>query len=115
MRVILATCSPSEADALLDALLRERLVACGNLIPGVQSRYFWEGEIQSDEEILMLMETTDENAPAAVARLRELHSYDVPKILHPHAGARRGELPDLAVRRHALTAGSVRNRTASRA
>jgi len=81
MRVILATCSPGEADALLDALLSERLVGCGNLIPGVRSRYFWEGEIQSDEETLMLMETTDENVGAAVARLRELHSYDVPKIL----------------------------------
>ena len=81
MRVILSTCSPSEADSLLDALLAERLVACGNLIRGVRSRYFWEGAIQSDEEVLMLMETTDENAADAVARLRELHSYDVPKIL----------------------------------
>lgn len=81
MRVILSTCSPAEADALLDALLAERLVACGNLIPGVRSRYRWQGEIQSDEEVVLLMETTDENAPAAVARLRELHSYKVPKIL----------------------------------
>jgi periplasmic divalent cation tolerance protein len=81
VRLILATCSPSEADALLDALLSERLVACGNLIPGVRSRYFWEGAIQVDEETLMLMETTDDLAAAAMERLRELHSYDVPKIL----------------------------------
>jgi periplasmic divalent cation tolerance protein len=81
MRVILATCSPAEADSLLDTLLSERLVGCGNLIPGVRSRYLWEGKIESDEEILMLLETTDENAAAAVARLSELHSYDVPKIL----------------------------------
>ena len=81
MRVILTTCSPGEADSLLDALLAERLVACGNLIRGVASRYVWEGEIQSDEEVLMLMETTDANAPAAMTRLSELHSYDVPKIL----------------------------------
>jgi periplasmic divalent cation tolerance protein len=81
MRVILATCSPAEADSLLERLLAERLVGCGNLIPGVRSKYIWEGKIESDEEILMLMETTDGNADAAVARLRELHSYDVPKIL----------------------------------
>ena len=81
MRVILATCSPDEADSLLDALLSERLIGCGNLIPGVRSRYFWEGQIQADEEVLMFMETTDDNAVAAMARLRELHSYDVPKIL----------------------------------
>jgi len=81
VRVILSTCSPGEADALLDAMLSERLVGCGNLIPGVRSRYFWEGEIQSDEEVVLLMETTDEKAAAAASRLRELHSYDVPKIL----------------------------------
>jgi periplasmic divalent cation tolerance protein len=81
MRVILATCSQGEADALLDALLSERLIGCGNLIPGVSSRYFWDGQIQTDQEVLMLMETTDENAAAATERLRELHSYDIPKIL----------------------------------
>ena len=81
MRVILSTCSPGEAEELLLSLLRERLVGCGNLIRGVVSRYWWEGEIASDEEVLLLMETTTDKAEAAVARREELHPYDVPKIL----------------------------------
>jgi len=81
MRVIQTTCAADEAEALLDALLAEHLVGCGNLIPGVRSRYRWQGDIQDDEEVLLVMETTKENAPAAAARLRALHSYDVPKIL----------------------------------
>ena len=81
MRLILATCGPDQAEEVLVALLRERLVGCGNLIPGVRSHYWWEGEITSDDEVLMLMETTADLADAAMARLRELHPYDVPKIL----------------------------------
>lgn len=81
MRLILATCSPDKAEPLLLALLEERLVGCGNLVSGVVSHYHWEGEICRDEEVLMLMETTAELAERAVTRCRELHPYDVPKII----------------------------------
>ena len=81
MRVILATCSPDEADSLAERLLGERLIGCANLVPGVRSLYHWHGELCRDEEVLMLMETSDELAEAAARRLRELHSYDVPKII----------------------------------
>ena len=81
MRVILATCSPSEADSLARALLEERLIGCANLIPGVRSHYWWQGELCSDEETLLLMETPASRVAAATTRLRALHSYDVPKIV----------------------------------
>lgn len=81
MRVIFSTCSPSEADALAEALVGERLVGCVNLVPGVRSIYRWEGEICRDDEVVLLMETTANRVEAAMERLRELHSYDVPKIV----------------------------------
>ena len=81
MRLIFSTCSLAESDALVNKLLEERLIGCANLIPGVRSRYWWEGEICSDEEVVLLMETSSERTPAAMQRLRELHSYDVPKII----------------------------------
>jgi periplasmic divalent cation tolerance protein len=81
MRILLATCSPDKADEVLLALLHEKLVACGNLIPGVVSHYWWQGEICRDEEVVMLMETRADLAAAAAQRLAELHPYDVPKIL----------------------------------
>jgi periplasmic divalent cation tolerance protein len=81
LRLILASCSPEQAEPLLLTLLGERLVGCGNLVRSVRSHYWWQGEIQSDDEVLMLMETTAELSQAATARLRELHPYDVPKIL----------------------------------
>ena len=81
MRLILATCSPEQAEPVLLTLLSERLVGCGNLIRSVRSHYWWQGELQSDDEVLMLMETTSELTKAATSRLRELHPYDVPKIV----------------------------------
>ena len=81
MRILFATCSPQESDALVGTLLEERLIGCANVVPGVRSHYWWEGEICHDEEVLLFMETDDETVPAATRRLRELHSYDVPKIL----------------------------------
>jgi periplasmic divalent cation tolerance protein len=81
MRVIFATCSPAEADGLVERLLEERLIGCANLVPGVRSHYVWKGEICRDEETVLFMETTKERVEAAMQRIRELHSYDVPKIV----------------------------------
>ena len=47
MRIILATRSPKEADELAQSLLRERLVACANVITAVRAHYWWEGEVGS--------------------------------------------------------------------
>lgn len=81
MRVIFTTCSPDKAEELVLTLLRERLIGCGNLIPAVRSHYLWKGELCSDEEVVMLMESPAERAEAAAARLKELHPYEVPKIV----------------------------------
>jgi periplasmic divalent cation tolerance protein len=81
MRVIFATCSAAEADTLASRLVEERLVGCVNVLPGVRSIYHWQGEVCRDEEIVLLMETTDSLADAASERLRALHSYDVPKVV----------------------------------
>lgn len=81
MRIIFATCSPAEAEPLVERLLEERLIGCANIVPGVRSLYVWKGEICRDEEVVLFMETTSEQAGAATQRLRELHSYDVPKIV----------------------------------
>ncbi len=81
MRLIFATCPPGAAEPILKELLDEHLVGCGNLIPGVVSLYWWEDKIERDEEVVMLMETTTERVRQATERLRELHPYDVPKII----------------------------------
>mgnify|MGYP002642401381 CR=1 FL=1 len=81
MRIVVVSCSVDEVEGLLDSLLEERLVGCGNIVPSVRSHYWWEGQVCRDEESLLLMETEDELVPALMQRVVELHSYEVPKIL----------------------------------
>lgn len=81
MRVILASCSNDEADALASTLVEEGLVGCVNVLPGVRSVYRWQGEVCRDDEVVLLMETTAALSAVAVERLRALHAYEVPKII----------------------------------
>lgn len=62
-------------------LVEERLIACGNLIPGVESIYEWKGEIETANEVTVIAKTTASCADEAMARLRSLHPYEVPEIL----------------------------------
>jgi periplasmic divalent cation tolerance protein len=62
-------------------LVEERLIACGNLIPGVESIYEWKGAIETANEVTLIAKTTASRADEALARLRALHPYEVPEIL----------------------------------
>ena len=81
MRMILATCNATEAESLGRRMVEERWVGCVNIFPGVRSIYRWEDEVRSEEEVFLVMETSESRAKAAMRRLRELHSYSVPKII----------------------------------
>lgn len=81
LRVLLCTAPEAEAPALARSLLEARLIGCANLLPKARSLYWWEGAIQDDAEVLMIMETPADKAPAAMEALAAAHPYEVPKIL----------------------------------
>lgn len=81
MRIIFCTTAPGAGEPLLRALLAERVVACGNIVPGVRSLYWWQGAICEDGEELLIMETDSDNIDAKISRIAALHAYEVPKIL----------------------------------
>ncbi len=80
---ILVTTFAKEADATtaVRTLVIEKLAACGTLLHRARSIYIWEGKIEDAEEIVVWIKTTAAQAPAAAARLRELHPYACPEIL----------------------------------
>ncbi|HEY1768043.1 MAG TPA: divalent-cation tolerance protein CutA [Terracidiphilus sp.] len=81
-RIVLTTASNADEAALLArTLVEERLVACATLIPAVESVYHWEGQIETSAEALLLLKTGNDQLAALEARLRELHSYQVPEFL----------------------------------
>ena len=69
------------ADEIVDQLVRERLIACGNLVTDIASIYRWQGAIERAAEILIIMKTTVAQAPQVIRRVRDLHPYDVPEVL----------------------------------
>lgn len=75
--------APDQASAakIVDALVQEQLIACGNIIGGVQSIYRWQGAIERAAEILVILKTTEQWAAQVVARVRDLHPYEVPEVL----------------------------------
>ena len=79
------------AAALARTLVEERLIACGNVLPGVRSVYRWDGAVTEDAEAVLICKTTAANAAAAAERIAELHPYDLPAVTRFDAA---GGLPD---------------------
>ena len=84
--VILSTAPPGEAARIARHLVEDRLAACVQLA-GIRSFYRWEGEIEDEPEELLLIKTRRPLAEAAIARVRELHSYEVPEAVEPAVDA----------------------------
>jgi periplasmic divalent cation tolerance protein len=80
MRILYMTCPESDAVKLTSRLLDENVIACANVFPGVTSVYRWQGKVETGPEAAVIMKTADAVAPRALARIKELHPYDVPAI-----------------------------------
>lgn len=73
--------SELEARSIGHSLLKDRLVACVNILPSIQSLYWWNEEIQDDTETAFFAKTTEDKVERVIDRIKELHSYDVPCIV----------------------------------
>ena len=69
------------ARAAARTLVEEHLIACANLLPGIESIYRWKGAIETSAEILVLMKTTIGRYRELEARIRTMHPYEVPEIV----------------------------------
>ncbi len=62
-------------------VVEERLAACANLLGSIQSIYQWKGQICEDEEVALILKTSNDRKNELVARIRELHVYETPCIV----------------------------------
>ena len=72
---------PCRRDRLAQLLVERQHAACVNLVPGVESVYRWEGQVETAGEVLAVIKTTRAAYPALEAVLREEHPYEVPEVL----------------------------------
>jgi periplasmic divalent cation tolerance protein len=67
--------------ALVKAALKARLIACANLVPKVESHYWWQGKIESGAEVLMILKTRKAKLVALEKLIVARHPYDTPEFL----------------------------------
>ena len=81
--VLVLTTLPGDADAAAfgRTLVEERMAACVNLLPLMESIYRWDGATQHDTERQVFIKTSRERVVALWERLRDLHPYDVPEFI----------------------------------
>ena len=76
------TCSSrAEARKIARAILTKKLAACVNIVSGLESRYWWQGKLESAREYLLLIKTTRARQRAVMDTVKAVHSYEVPEVI----------------------------------
>ncbi len=70
-----------QARSIAKTLIEERLAACANILPRMESIYRWEGTIQEEVECVLILKTEAAKVADATKKIEELHSYQVPCVL----------------------------------
>jgi len=79
--VYITTSRKEESKYIGKILVEEKLSACVNILPSIESIYLWKGEIEDDEESLLIVKTKRDNIDKIIKRVKEIHSYETPAIL----------------------------------
>ncbi|NPB06903.1 MAG: divalent-cation tolerance protein CutA [Aquificae bacterium] len=79
--VVLITVPKGKGEELTRFIVENKLGACVNRVPSVSSLYWWRGQIESDEEELLVVKTSSEKFKELLTRVKEVHPYTVPEII----------------------------------
>lgn len=79
--VVFVTAPRGKGEELAKRLVEERLAACINVLSGVASHYWWKGRVERSEEDLIILKSSVRVLDKLVARVKELHEYEVPEVI----------------------------------
>lgn len=79
--VLVTTASKQEAETIAQQLLDAKLIACANIVWPVSSRFRWGGKVEQAEEFLVLLKSRQDLFDELTAKVKALHSYEVPEVL----------------------------------
>jgi periplasmic divalent cation tolerance protein len=80
--ITFVTCKDrKQAASIARSLVAEKLAACVNIVPGIASVYRWAGKVEEAREVLLLIKSRRALSKRLAARVRALHSYDVPEVV----------------------------------
>lgn len=91
-KIVLVTAPDlTTARRLARAALEARLIACANLVPGIESHYRWQGRVEQSAEVLLMLKTSQSRLAALERLVLAKHPYDTPEfvVLNPVSGAKK--------------------------
>ena len=82
LTLLYVTCANGqEARTIARTLVEDKLVACANILGPSTAIYRWEGDVQEDEEVAMILKTRRDMTVHVAARIKTMHSYDTPCVV----------------------------------
>lgn len=79
--IYITTSSEEESSIIGEKLVAERLVGCANIIQDIKSFYWWQGNLEKDQESILLVKSRVSKVDDIIGRVKELHSYENPAII----------------------------------
>ncbi len=79
--VLMTAASAEEATEIADTLVHNKLAACVQVLPEMQSIYLWKGKVESTREVLMIAKTTSAKFADLQSQVRAMHSYEIPELI----------------------------------
>ncbi|MDP3790795.1 MAG: divalent-cation tolerance protein CutA [Candidatus Omnitrophota bacterium] len=79
--ITVSCASRQEARKIVNRLLAKKLVACANIVSGIESKFWWKAKIDSAKEVLIVMKTRRSNFKKIETEVKKMHSYEVPEII----------------------------------
>jgi periplasmic divalent cation tolerance protein len=91
--VFITAKDPEEAQKIAKELVKKRMAACVNIVPAVNSHYWWKDKLEASEETLLIVKTKEPLLPELIKSVKKIHSYRIPEIIAlPIAGGSRDYL-----------------------
>ena len=81
IRVVMISAPRDIASKLAHSLVEARLAACVNIVPKMESYFWWDGAVQHDQEALLIVKTTQQRFDELLIFVRQNHPYDLPEVI----------------------------------
>ena len=80
--IVFVTCSSTEeAENIAVTLVKKRVAACGNIVPGIRSVFWWKNSLEHEQEVLLMLKSRADLFPKIEDVVNAFHSYEVPEII----------------------------------
>ena len=79
--VLVTTKDRQQAQKIARGLLQAKLIACANIVNGIESLFWWQGKVDRSQEALLVLKTKKSLFPKLSAKVKVLHSYETPEVI----------------------------------